>query len=208
MKHNLSVRIAYPILKLFVRCLMFVLGPLRVRGKSNVPMKGGLLILSNHISDIDPPVVQIACKRPIHFMAKSELFEIPILKHLIRWFHAFPVKRGEPDRAAIKHAIGLLQQGEAVCIFPEGQLSETGSLLPLLPGAALIVRKAGVPVVCVGLRRTNRVLPYRSVIPRPSFGFTYAEWGEPRTFSGGAGQEEIIGWATSELKSLTHSSTP
>lgn len=203
MRHKLGVRLAYPVLKLFVRGLMLVLGPLKVRGKANVPSSGGLLILSNHIADIDPPVVQIACKRRIHFMAKSELFEIPVLKHLIRWFHAFPVKRGEPDRAAIKHALGLLAAGEAVCIFPEGELSESGKLLPLLPGAALIVRKAGVPVVCCGLKNTNRVMPYKSVIPRPGFCFTYAEWGAPRTFSPDATQDEILGWAEAELRRLT-----
>lgn len=208
MKHNLSVRVAYPLLKAFVWFLMLLLGPLRVKGRRNVPQTGGLLILSNHLADIDPPIVQIACKRSIHFMAKSELFEMPVLKHLIRWFHAFPVKRGEPDRAAIKHAISLLHSGEAVCIFPEGELSEKGTLLPLLPGSALIVRKADVPVVCVGLRNTNRVMPYRSVVPRPGFCFTHAEWGEPRRFASDASTEEIIGWATTELLRLTHSPTP
>jgi 1-acyl-sn-glycerol-3-phosphate acyltransferase len=114
------------------------------------------------------------------------------------------VKRGEPDRAAIKHAIELLHMGEAVCIFPEGQLSESGLLQPLLPGAALIVRKAGVPIICCGLRNTNRVMPYRSVVPRPGFCFTYAEWGEPRSFSDDATADEVIGWATQELLRLSH----
>jgi 1-acyl-sn-glycerol-3-phosphate acyltransferase len=194
----------YPVLKLFVRGLMLVLGPLRVRGRAGVPTTGGLLILANHIADIDPPVVQLACGRSIHFMAKSELFAIPVLGVLIRWFHAFPVKRGEPDRAAIKHAISLLHAGEAVCIFPEGELSESGRLQPLLPGAALIVRKAGVPVVCCGLRNTNRVMPYRRVVPRPGFCFTHAEWGEPRSFADDAGTDEIVEWATRELRRLTH----
>lgn len=203
MKHNLSVRVMYPVLKAFVRGLMLVLGPLRVRGRARVPVSGGLLILANHIADIDPPVVQIACGRRIHFMAKSELFSIPVLGVLIRWFHAFPVRRGEPDRAAIKHAISLLHAGEAVCIFPEGELSESGRLQPLLPGAALIVRKAGVPVVCCGLRNTNRVMPYRRVVPRPGFCFTYAEWGEARTFDPDASADEVIGWATQELRRLT-----
>ena len=94
MRHKLGVRLMYPVLKLLVRLLMLVLGPLRVRGAERVPRSGGLLILANHIADIDPPVVQISCRRRIHFMAKSELFEIPVLRHLIRWFHAFPVKRG------------------------------------------------------------------------------------------------------------------
>jgi 1-acyl-sn-glycerol-3-phosphate acyltransferase len=94
--------------------------------------------------------------------------------------------------------------GEAVCIFPEGQLSESGLLQPLLPGAALIVRKAGVPIICCGLRNTNRVMPYRSVVPRPGFCFTYAEWGEPRSFSDDATADEVIGWATQELLRLSH----
>jgi 1-acyl-sn-glycerol-3-phosphate acyltransferase len=192
------------VLKLFVRMVMLLLGPLKVRGAHHVPRSGGLLILANHIADIDPPIVQISCKRRIHFMAKSELFTIPVLGVLVRWFHAFPVKRGEPDRAAIKHAIGLLHLGEAVCIFPEGELSESGLLQPLLPGAALIVRKAGVPILCCGLRNTNRVMPYRSVFPRPAFCFTHAEWGEPRSFSGDATADEVIGWATQELRRLSH----
>ena len=90
-----------------------------------------------------------------------------------------------------------------MCIFPEGELSESGRLQPLLPGAALIVRKAGVPVVCCGIRNTNRVMPYRSVVPRPCFCRTYAEWGEPRTFDADASSEEILEWAEGELRRLT-----
>jgi 1-acyl-sn-glycerol-3-phosphate acyltransferase len=90
-----------------------------------------------------------------------------------------------------------------VCIFPEGELSESGRLQTLLPGAALIVRKAGVPVICCGLRNTNRVMPYRTVVPRPGFCFTYADWGEPRSFADDAPTEEIIDWATQELLRLT-----
>ena len=114
MRHRLSVRLAFPILTFFVRLLFVLLGPIRSHDRNNIPRSGGLLILSNHIADVDPIVVQLACPRMIHFMAKSELFEIPVLKHFIKWFHVFPVKRGEPDRAAIKHAISLVAQGEAV----------------------------------------------------------------------------------------------
>ena len=203
MKHNASVRIAYPVLRFLVWLLMLLLGPVRTKGRKNVPRTGGLLILSNHIADLDPVAVQIACKRPIHYMAKSELFKIPVLKHLIRWFHAFPVKRGAPDRAAIQHAIDLLRSGEAVCIFPEGQLSEDGRLQPLLAGSALIVRKADVPVLCCGLRNTNRVMPYGKVLPRPAFCFTRVDWGGARKFEDGTTDEEILAWATQELLRLT-----
>ena len=90
-----------------------------------------------------------------------------------------------------------------MCVFPEGELSQSGKLQPLLPGAALIVRKSGVPVVCCGLRNTDKVLPYGKIIPRPAFCFTHAEWGEVRTFDKSAKTEEIIGWAESQLRELT-----
>lgn len=136
-------------------------------------------------------------------MAKSELFDFPILGKAIRGFRAFPVKRGEPDREAIKRAVALLKAGETVCIFPEGELSESGDMLPLKPGVALIVRMAGVPVIACGLKNTNRMMPYGKVIPRPSFRWIEARWGEPKQFEAHATGEEIMEWATQELEKLT-----
>ena len=184
--------------------MFLVLGPPFVRGSRRVPRNGGLLILSNHISDLDPILVQLACRRTIHFMAKSELFEIKLLGPLIRWFRAFPVKRGEPDRPSLRHAIELLKLGEAVCIFPEGELSQTGELLDLQRGAALIVRKAGVPVICCGLQNTNRILAYGSLRPRISLCFTKAAWGKTKSFDQTADAAEILDWAETELKTLTN----
>jgi 1-acyl-sn-glycerol-3-phosphate acyltransferase len=192
-----------PVARLFLWILFTLLGPLRIRGRSRVPMEGGLLILSNHLSDVDPVVVQLACKRPIHFMAKSELFEMRLLGPLIRALRAFPVKRGEPDRSSMKHAIELLKMGEAVCIFPEGELSEKGNLLELKPGVALIARMSGASVICLGLRNTNRVLPYGSLVPRPALRLITANWSEPRPFGKDIEAEEILAWAESELRRLT-----
>ena len=108
-----------PIARVFTAVLLFLLGPVRVRGAYRVPREGGVLILSNHLSDIDPAVVQHACPRAPHYMAKSDLFEVPVLRTLLKVFGSFPVKRGEPDRKALKHAADLLKAGEAVVIFPE-----------------------------------------------------------------------------------------
>ena len=74
-------------------------------------------------------------------MAKSELFDMKIIGKMIRCFQGFPVKRGEPDRASMRHAIELLKMGEVVAVFPEGQLSEDGELQELKAGVALIVRQ-------------------------------------------------------------------
>ncbi len=193
----------FPFAKFIAWLLMALLGCFTVRGKKNIPQQGGLLILSNHRSDCDPVAVQVACPRPIRFMAKSELWEMKGVRSVLIWLKCFPVKRGEPDRAAIKYAVALLQAGEAVCVFPEGQLSEDGQLQELKPGIALIVRMANVPVICVGLRNTERVVPYGSTIPRPAFRRVRAVWGEPRTFEHKADTEEILGWVTDQLKALT-----
>ena len=192
-----------PLARLFAKPLFFLLGPLVVSGAYRVPRKGGLLVLANHQADIDPAVVQAACPRRVYFMAKSELFEMRAVGKAIRWFRAFPVKRGEPDRTAIKTAAAYAKAGEAVGIFPEGQLSEDGELQPLKAGAALIVRMAGAPVICLGLRDTNRILPFGKLIPRPAFRRVYARWGEVRTFTKDDSAETILGWIEGQFRELT-----
>jgi 1-acyl-sn-glycerol-3-phosphate acyltransferase len=185
--------------------MFLILGPLRQKNHDRVPESGGVLLLANHLADIDPIIVQLTCRRPMHFMAKSELFSIPVLGPLMRAYGAFPVKRGEPDRAAIKRAVQLLRVGEVVCVFPEGQLSETGELQELKPGIALMARMAECQVVCCGLTGTNKVMPYGKLIPRPSWHFIWAKYGQPRRFGKDAEAEEIVAWAESELRSLTGS---
>lgn len=198
-----QVKFAWPVVRVFLHVLFWVLGPVVTKGRYRVPRKGGVIILANHLADVDPVVTQMACPRDIYFMAKSELFDMKIVGSVLRYWNAFPVKRGEPDRNALKHAAELAKAGHVVCVYPEGQLSETGELQPLKAGIALIVRMAGVPVICLGLRNTNRVLPYGSLIPRPAFRAVRAEWGEPREFSHGASTEEILAWTEAQLRALT-----
>lgn len=194
-----------PFSKALSTVLFWILGPIRKKHSHRMPKTGGVLILANHLADVDPIVVQVTCKRPIHFMAKSELFDMPILGSIIRVFKAFPVKRGEPDRASIKKAVQLLRAGEVVCVFPEGQLSANGDLQELKPGIALLARMAECEVICCGLRNTNRIMPYGKLIPRPSWHMTWGVWSEPRRFGKDAEAEEIVKWAEAQLRSLTAS---
>jgi 1-acyl-sn-glycerol-3-phosphate acyltransferase len=192
-----------PLAKAVSWAIFTILGPTRVFHRHRVPSQGGLVILANHRADVDPVLVQIACPRTVYFMAKSELFQMRILGRAIRCFRAFPVKRGEPDKTAIKRAVAYVKAGQAVCVFPEGELSETGEMLPLKPGVALIIRMAQAPVICVGLKGTAKMLPYGKLIPRPAFGWIEARWGEPRTFEHHESGEAILDWAQKELASLT-----
>lgn len=201
--HPPFLRRCHPLVVALLWPLLLMLGPVKVIGRYRVPKQGGLLILSNHLADVDPVVIWYASRRPIHFMAKSELFEMRILGRFIRYCRAFPVKRGEPDRQAIKHAVRLLRAGECVAIFPEGQLSEDGRLQPILPGAGLIAKMARTPILCCGLTGTQRIMPYGTTIPRPAFGGVRVVWGEVREFPDDSDVETIVAWATRELAELT-----
>ncbi len=142
------------ILRFFVRLLW----GLEVEGLENIPEEGGAVVAANHTMWFDPFAVAIALKRPIHFMAKAELFENPVVRWVLIKIYAFPVKRGLADRDAIREAQDLVSSGHLLGIFPEGTRNKgEDDLLPLQGGAALISLKTGVPVVPVIIRGVNPV---------------------------------------------------
>jgi len=139
-----------------------------VEGEENVPAEGGLVLAPNHISYLDPPLTGSVLDRPVYFMAKRELFSIPVLGFLIRRTHAFPVSRGEVDRTAIRNAQQLLEDGKALVIFPEGTRSPDGKLQDAELGFAMIATRAKVPVVPVAISGADRVMPRGSFLIRPA----------------------------------------
>ena len=142
----------------------------RIIGLENIP-PGGAVLAPNHQSFWDIPLIALAVPRRVHFMAKEELFHVPVFGAIIRSLLAFPVKRGMPDRAAIRHAIGLLQSGELVVIFPEGTRTKTGELGKAEAGISLIVSKADTPVVPVGIVGTFRIFRRIATMPCISIEF-------------------------------------
>lgn len=196
--------------------LYWAFGGYRIYNKSRVPKTGGLLILPNHLSTVDPPFTQFACPRRIYYMANREVFDWetagadgkpPGLLHkfsswLAHWYGAFPVTTKSADRAALRRAVELLKAGEAVCIYPEGGTSP-GGLQPLFAGPALIVRQAKCQVICLGLRNTGLVIPHKDLKPRRSPKPMEAHWGDAKVFEDKAGLEEITVWVESELYRLT-----
>ena len=130
---------------------------LRIDGLHNVPREGGVLIVSNHVCNADPVFVSIACPRPTHFMAKKELFDIPVLGWAMRKFGEFPVDRGNADRWAIRRALATVEQGIALGMFPEGTRSRSGALKQALPGAGLIALRGKVPIVPVAVIGTEKL---------------------------------------------------
>ncbi len=123
-------------------------------GAENVPAQGGLVVASNHVSYLDPPMLGTWFPRVIHFMAKQELFDVPIFGSLIRAVHAFPVNREGGDVSAIRRALHILKAGGCVGIFPEGRRNIDGEA-QARNGAVLLATMGHCPVVPVALVGTS-----------------------------------------------------
>lgn len=137
-------------------------GGVTLIGQENIPKTGGVILAANHISYLDPPVVGCYLRRQLHYMAKEELFRSRVVGAWMRWVGTFPVRRGTPDRKALKHAIDLLGQGRIVCIFPEGTRSPDGKLQAPELGIGLIALRSGAPIVPAAIIGTDKVLPPHS----------------------------------------------
>ena len=137
----------YPLGKALVSTLLYPLYRVKVIGKENFPKQGGVLLCTNHIDNLDPPVVGMTCPRPVHFMAKEELFEAPILKSILPKVNAFPIKRGMSDRQALRKALSILKTGKVVGLFPEGTRSRDGVLQQGLAGAGFFALRGEAVVM-------------------------------------------------------------
>ena len=123
----------------------------KVNGLDHLPPQGGLVIVSNHTSYWDPIIVGCAITRRVNYMAKEELFQYPVFRNIITAMAAFPIKRDQSDRAAIRKALNYLSEGQIVGVFPEGTRNAGETLMAPEMGAAMLALKAGVPVLPIGL---------------------------------------------------------
>lgn len=129
---------------------------MKIYGRQNVPMDGPLIFACNHISYADPPVLGTASPRQISYMAKQELFSIPVLGPMIRSFGAYPVDRHGSASAAIKRSVEVLRRGGAIGIFPEGTRNLDGGA-EVRQGVALLASLGHAPVVPCAVVGTNAV---------------------------------------------------
>ena len=139
----------------------------RILCRENVPA-GGAVLAGNHVSYMDPVLLWCASPRPVHFMAKKELWESGFLAWALPRLWAFPVNRGEPDRTAISTATDLLKDGELLGVFPEGTRADVGAsgLQEAHGGAAFLALRAGVPLVPTAFVGTERIWPRGARLPR------------------------------------------
>ena len=136
--------------------LLFRMSGWEVRGREHVPPEGGVIVAANHVSYWDPLVVGAAVPREAHYLAKQELFAIPVLGFLIGSVNSIPIRRGGADLAGLARAIDVLKSGGVLLVFPEGSRMKDGELHPARPGLGLMAVQADSPVVPCFVSASNR----------------------------------------------------
>jgi 1-acyl-sn-glycerol-3-phosphate acyltransferase len=146
-------RVSYPV----VWTLIFLLSRWQIRGRENVPREGPLMVVANHMTNLDPPLLSVSLGRYVVFMAKEGLFRSRLAGYFIRGLGAIPLRRNGIQREALAAAEKVLADGYALAVFPEGMRSRTHKLRHAFPGAALIALQTGVPILPAAITGTEAV---------------------------------------------------
>lgn len=149
----------YRISKALIRAILRLCFGFQIEGRSHEPRSGAVIVVSNHLSDLDPLVVGASLRRRAGFMAKQELFANPLVRWWITACGAFPVRRGEPDRQALRTALELLHRGGVLVMFPEGTRGLDRTLRPPEPGAAMLAVRTRAAILPVAVLGTDEALP-------------------------------------------------
>ena len=140
---------------------------INIYGAENVPKTGGAIAVSNHASYFDPPILSNCVGRPVAFMAKEELFQVPVFNRAIGLYGAYPVKRSVGDRAALRAASKALESGWIAAVFLQGSRAADAKVTDPKLGAAWIAAKAQVPLLPISLWGTEKIMAKGLVLPKP-----------------------------------------
>jgi 1-acyl-sn-glycerol-3-phosphate acyltransferase len=157
----------YGVCQQVARVLFTLFFRIRVFHRERLPARGGVLVVSNHQSYLDPVLVAVGMPRPFHPMARETLFKFLPFALVIRSLYAFPVRRKSADLGAVREAMRRLKGGAVVLMFPEGTRTRNGSIAPLQAGPVTIAGRAGVPVVPAVIEGAFEAWPRTCWLPRP-----------------------------------------
>lgn len=162
-----DARPVYTASRLYLTAYMRLWHRLKVEGFEHLPQTGGVMVVSNHQSFLDIPVLAVACRRHVAFVARDTLNSFGPLAWLMRRAGSVLVRQNTADRSALEEMIAHLEQGDCVAVFPEGTRTEDGSVGPFLPGAAFAARRANAPLVPVAISGAFEALPRGRLVASP-----------------------------------------
>lgn len=139
----------------------------RASGRRNVPESGPVLLVCNHQSHFDPPLIGVGAPRPLTYLARSTLFTNKLFATAIRAYGAVPIDR-DVGVEGLKAVFKALDEERAVLMFPEGTRTPDGVMQPLKPGVSLVVKRATCPIIPCGLAGAYTAWPRAQLLPRPS----------------------------------------
>lgn len=154
----------YKAVAAFLRRFVNAIFRIEVVNPQNMPESGACVVCINHISSWDPLVIGVGIKRRIRFLAKNELFKIPLVGWFLKCIDTIPIKREAGDFAAIKESLRLLKNGGALGIFPTGTRERVHKNAPAKSGAALIAAKSGAPVIPIYIKTNYRLFSAVKII--------------------------------------------
>lgn len=177
----------YRVMKPLAFAVLRVLFRLESSGRDNIPATGPVLLVANHSSVLDPPIVGSVATRPLTFLAKAELFQVPLFGRFLRRLNARPVRREGADPGALRTAMRVLEEGGALLIFPEGTRGEEGVVRPAKAGAGMLAVLSGAAVLPVYVRGSGGAWPRGRRLPRPAK--VTVTFGKPLRFEAASGTD-------------------
>ncbi len=176
-QRSLPSRAWYAVLQRITQ-LVAVLGyRVRCSGIHNLPAAGGVLVVSNHQSHFDPPLVGLASHRRMNYLARSSLFGFPPFRWLINSLDAIPIEREGIGLGGIKESLRRLKRGEIVVMFPEGTRTPDGEIGPFHAGFTTLAVRSGAHILPVAIEGAHDAWPKRSRFPRR--GTIHVHYGAP-----------------------------
>ena len=179
----------YYVLRLLFKPIMYSFFQLKIKGREHLKHKGSLILAGNHTGWLDGFIVGTASKRNLEFMVTSEVLSWPIIRHVARALAFIPVFDGQ-GKNALKEAIDDLKCGKAICIFPEGKLSEDGSIAKFNRGVARLQTKSQAPIIPFAIHGGFEAWSYHHKLPR--FHKIIIEFGEPLYYTEEKDEKSII----------------
>lgn len=191
----------YAILRRMFYVLFRILFRLKIHGERNIPEKDGVIIASNHLSYLDPPILGVAINRRSTFIAKAGLFKIPLLNLIIKRY-SIKVDRSSTRPSTLKRAVEVLRNGGVLIIFPEGGRSLDGNLMSIKRGVGVIAGLTGAPVVPAFIKGSGRALPRGARFIRPAKIEVF--FGKPLEKRSSEGDKEFAARVVEELMDSLH----